>query len=175
MLMTPSVYPKFIMHSGPVVVLHKFSDEDDVVAKANDTELVQWSMLLACAEASCSYGLYAAVYTQNIDRALRVAKRLEAGTVGVNCTSPSGAKDVVFGGIKQSGIGREKYVYSALVSGTVLTCILQRTKSSRSLARGEVNRHQVQGFLKDKLSMHARHALYTIMGHNTMMGRSSGF
>jgi len=76
---------------GPVVILHKFSDEDDVVRKANDTD----------------YGLYAAVYSQNIDRALRVAKRLEAGTVGVNCTSPSGATDMVFGGFKTSGVGRE--------------------------------------------------------------------
>jgi len=76
---------------GPVVILHKFSSENDVVAKANDTE----------------YGLYAAVYSQNIDRALRVAKRLEAGTVGVNCTSPSGGQDMVFGGFKTSGVGRE--------------------------------------------------------------------
>jgi len=55
---------------GPVVVIHKFTDEEDVIAKANDSE----------------YGLYAAVYTKDIDRAMRVATRLEAGNVGVNCT-----------------------------------------------------------------------------------------
>jgi len=76
---------------GPVTILHRFSDEKDVVAKANDSE----------------YGLYASVYTQNIDRAMRVAKALEAGTVGVNCTSPSGAADMPFGGFKSSGYGRE--------------------------------------------------------------------
>lgn len=76
---------------GPVVNINTFKTEDEAIAKANDTE----------------FGLYAAVYTQNIDRAMRVASALEAGTVGVNCTSPSGARDMPFGGYKASGIGRE--------------------------------------------------------------------
>ncbi|KAH8927562.1 aldehyde dehydrogenase [Atractiella rhizophila] len=75
---------------GPVVVVHRFTDEEEVVRRANDTE----------------YGLYAAVFTKNIDRALRIAQQLEAGQVGVNCTSPSGAPDLPFGGWKQSGSGR---------------------------------------------------------------------
>lgn len=53
------------------------------------------------------YGLYAAVYTKNIDRAIRFAKGLEAGTVGVNCTSPVTGRDMPFGGFKSSGSGRE--------------------------------------------------------------------
>lgn len=53
------------------------------------------------------YGLYAAVYTKNIDRAIRFAKGLEAGTVAVNCTSPVMAPDMPFGGYKSSGSGRE--------------------------------------------------------------------
>jgi aldehyde dehydrogenase (NAD+) len=76
---------------GPVVNINIFSSEDEALAKANGTE----------------YGLYAAVYTKKIDRALRVAKGLEAGTVGVNCTSPTGAPDMPFGSWKASGIGRE--------------------------------------------------------------------
>lgn len=76
---------------GPVVVINVFSTEEEVMAKANDTE----------------YGLYASVYTKNLDRAMRFAKGLEAGTVGVNCTSPTTAKDLPFGGYKGSGIGRE--------------------------------------------------------------------
>jgi acyl-CoA reductase-like NAD-dependent aldehyde dehydrogenase len=44
------------------------------------------------------FGLYASVYTKNIDRALRFAKGLEAGTVGVNCTSPVTGIDMPFGG-----------------------------------------------------------------------------
>ena|SRR6266536_918970 len=76
---------------GPVVNINIFSTEDEALAKANDTE----------------YGLYAAVYTKNIDRAMRVSKGLEAGTVGINCTSPTGATDMPFGGWKGSGIGRE--------------------------------------------------------------------
>jgi len=76
---------------GPVVNINVFKTEEEVVRKANDTE----------------FGLYAAVYTKDFDRALRMAKALEAGTVGVNCTSPEGARDMPFGGYKASGIGRE--------------------------------------------------------------------
>jgi len=76
---------------GPVVNINTFKTEEEVMAKANDTE----------------YGLYAAVFTKNIDRAMRFAKGLEAGTVGVNCTSPTTAEDTPFGGYKGSGLGRE--------------------------------------------------------------------
>jgi aldehyde dehydrogenase (NAD+) len=76
---------------GPVVVINVFTTEEEVMAKANNSE----------------YGLYASVYTKNLDRAMRFAKGLEAGTVGVNCTSPTTAKDLPFGGYKGSGIGRE--------------------------------------------------------------------
>ncbi|KAJ5198121.1 uncharacterized protein N7498_007238 [Penicillium cinerascens] len=81
---------------GPVVHINTFRDEDEVVAKANDTE----------------FGLYAAVYTKDINRALRMAKKLEAGNVGVNCTSPTVAKDLPFGGYKASGLGREGWTVS---------------------------------------------------------------
>ncbi|KAH8179377.1 aldehyde dehydrogenase family protein [Sarocladium implicatum] len=81
---------------GPVVNINVFKTEAEAIRKANDTE----------------FGLYSAVFSKNIDRALRVAKSLEAGTVGVNCTSPSGAKDMPFGGYKTSGIGREGYTVS---------------------------------------------------------------
>ncbi|KAJ5728081.1 Retinal dehydrogenase 1 [Penicillium malachiteum] len=81
---------------GPVVSVNTFSTEDEVVAKANDTE----------------YGLYAAVFTKDISRAMRMAKRLEAGHVGVNCTSPTTFPDVPFGGYKSSGTGREGWKQS---------------------------------------------------------------
>lgn len=81
---------------GPVVIINIFSTEEEILKKANDTE----------------YGLYAAVYTKDIDRAMRFAKGLEAGTVGINCTSPTVAHDMPFGGWKTSGVGREGYVNS---------------------------------------------------------------
>ncbi|QKX54961.1 uncharacterized protein TRUGW13939_02051 [Talaromyces rugulosus] len=81
---------------GPVVHINTFKEEEEVISKANDTE----------------FGLYAAVYTNDISRAIRMAKRLEAGTVGVNCTSPTGARDMPFGGYKASGIGREGWTVS---------------------------------------------------------------
>ncbi|OAL32104.1 hypothetical protein AYO20_08042 [Fonsecaea nubica] len=81
---------------GPVVCINTFTDEEEVLKRANDTE----------------YGLYASVFTKDISRALRVAKALEAGSVGVNCTSPTMAFDMPFGGFKQSGDGRELSRYA---------------------------------------------------------------
>ena len=81
---------------GPVVAINTFKTEAEVVERANRTE----------------FGLYASVFTKDIDRAVRLAKLLEAGTVGVNCTSPTMAKDMAFGGFKMSGNGREGYLHS---------------------------------------------------------------
>ncbi|EXJ93884.1 hypothetical protein A1O1_02277 [Capronia coronata CBS 617.96] len=81
---------------GPVVCVNTFTDEHEVLNRANDTE----------------YGLYASLFTKDISRALRVAKALEAGAVGVNCTSPTMAIDLPFGGWKQSGDGRELSKYA---------------------------------------------------------------
>ncbi|THU99013.1 aldehyde dehydrogenase [Dendrothele bispora CBS 962.96] len=75
---------------GPVGVVIKFEDEEDVVRQANDTV----------------YGLAAAVFSQDINRALTVAHKLKAGTAWVNCYNLIDA-NVPFGGFKQSGIGRE--------------------------------------------------------------------
>lgn len=81
---------------GPVCVINTFETEDEVIAKANDTE----------------FGLYAALYTHDLQRALRVSKKLETGMVGVNCASPTGSWDLPFGGWKGSGTGRESLLES---------------------------------------------------------------
>ncbi|KAK3645222.1 hypothetical protein LTR56_009274 [Elasticomyces elasticus] len=81
---------------GPFVNINKFKTEEEVLAKANDSE----------------FGLYASVYTNDLSRALRVAKALESGQVAINCTSPTSIADMPFGGYKQSGQGREGYGYS---------------------------------------------------------------
>lgn len=93
---------------GPVGVIIKFKDEEgednfyynttsfsrrrfaDVVRQANDT----------------MYGLAAAVFTQDINRAIETAHKLDAGTLWINCII-SVDTNVPFGGYKQSGIGRE--------------------------------------------------------------------
>jgi aldehyde dehydrogenase (NAD+) len=75
---------------GPVLPLLVFDTEDEVIARANDTE----------------YGLAATIWTDDMDRAERVSRRLEAGTVWINeaiYLSP----DASFGGRKQSGLGAE--------------------------------------------------------------------
>ena len=75
---------------GPVAPITAFDTEDEAVAKANDTE----------------FGLVSYVYTSDLKRALRVCERLEAGMIGLNqglVSNPAAP----FGGIKQSGLGRE--------------------------------------------------------------------
>jgi aldehyde dehydrogenase (NAD+) len=75
---------------GPVVSVLPFNNYDEMIKRANNT----------------TYGLAAAIFTKNIDKALQYAKDVKAGTVWVNCyhivdtTTP-------FGGFKMSGQGRE--------------------------------------------------------------------
>jgi succinate-semialdehyde dehydrogenase/glutarate-semialdehyde dehydrogenase len=75
---------------GPVAPVRAFTNEDEAIAAANDTE----------------YGLVAYVYTRDLKRALRVVERLETGMVGLNQGMVSNPA-APFGGIKQSGFGRE--------------------------------------------------------------------
>ena len=75
---------------GPVVSILPFDDEDEAVALANDT----------------TYGLAATAWTSNVSRAHRIVKRLEAGSVQVNCQLVFD-HDVPFGGYKESGWGQE--------------------------------------------------------------------
>lgn len=53
------------------------------------------------------YGLYASVFTNDLNRSIRMAKYLEAGSVAVNTSSPYYCHDLPFGGYKSSGTGRE--------------------------------------------------------------------
>jgi len=80
---------------GPVVAVSKFKDLDEVIEKAHLTE----------------YGLAAAVFTQNVTKALEVSALLKAGTVWVNCTNQLDY-NTPFGGYRQSGFGRENGKYA---------------------------------------------------------------
>src|SRR5216110_2611817 len=75
---------------GPVVTITPFDSEEEVINHANDVE----------------YGLSSSVWTQNLSRAHRVAERINTGTVWVNCWLVRDLR-VPFGGMKQSGVGRE--------------------------------------------------------------------
>ncbi|EIN03470.1 aldehyde dehydrogenase [Punctularia strigosozonata HHB-11173 SS5] len=80
---------------GPVGVVIKFHDDEDVIRQANETV----------------YGLAAAVFSRDVTRALSVAHRLHAGTTWVNCANMLHPQ-IPFGGFKQSGIGRELGEYA---------------------------------------------------------------
>lgn len=75
---------------GPVAPLFRFSSEDEAIALANDTP----------------YGLASYFYTRDLSRSFRVAERLEAGMVALN-TGSIAMEMAPFGGVKQSGLGRE--------------------------------------------------------------------
>ncbi|KAH7119810.1 aldehyde dehydrogenase [Dendryphion nanum] len=75
---------------GPVVTISSFETEDEAISRANNT----------------TYGLGASVFTKDIERAHRVASEIEAGMVWVNSSQDCDYR-VPFGGVKQSGIGRE--------------------------------------------------------------------
>jgi succinate-semialdehyde dehydrogenase / glutarate-semialdehyde dehydrogenase len=75
---------------GPVAPVSSFASEEEAIAAANDTE----------------YGLVAYVFTRDLKRALRVCEGLETGMIGLNQGMVSNA-GAPFGGVKQSGIGRE--------------------------------------------------------------------
>lgn len=75
---------------GPVVVICSFSDEQDALRMANDTP----------------YGLGGSIFTQNLPRAHRTARKIQAGSVWINSTIDGDIR-APFGGYKQSGIGNE--------------------------------------------------------------------
>jgi aldehyde dehydrogenase (NAD+) len=75
---------------GPFVVISSFKTEEEAIERANDT----------------TYGLGSAVFTKDIVKAHRVARKIEAGMVWINSSNDSDYR-VPFGGVKQSGIGRE--------------------------------------------------------------------
>jgi succinate-semialdehyde dehydrogenase/glutarate-semialdehyde dehydrogenase len=75
---------------GPIAPVVVFEDEDEVLEMANDT----------------TYGLASYLYTNDLSRALKVAEGLDFGIIGINDINPTSAS-VPFGGIKESGLGRE--------------------------------------------------------------------
>jgi len=79
---------------GPVAPLFRFKDEADVISQANDTE----------------FGLASYFYARDLGRVWRVAEALEAGIVGIN-TGIISTEVAPFGGVKQSGLGREGSKY----------------------------------------------------------------
>ena len=81
---------------GPVITLIPFDDEEEGIAIANDTE----------------FGLYDYVFSGDAARAFRVAKRLQAGHVGINTAQRN--HDAPFGGFKMSGVGRDGGDYGLL-------------------------------------------------------------
>ncbi|MCJ9430276.1 aldehyde dehydrogenase [Kordiimonas marina] len=81
---------------GPVLAVIEFDGEEEAIKIANNT----------------IYGLAGAVWSQNISRAHRMARAIQAGTVWVNCWDPTGDMSIPFGGYKQSGFGRDKSLHA---------------------------------------------------------------
>jgi acyl-CoA reductase-like NAD-dependent aldehyde dehydrogenase len=93
---------------GPVQLIFKFKDIDDVIEKANDS----------------NYGLAAGVFTKDLDTALTVANSLDAGTIWVNTYLNLGPQ-VPFGGYKMSGQGREFGTYGVEAYLEIKTVVIK--------------------------------------------------
>jgi succinate-semialdehyde dehydrogenase/glutarate-semialdehyde dehydrogenase len=97
---------------GPVVALYPFDSVDEVVDMANDTE----------------YGLHAVLWTRNTREGMRVAERIQAGTVEINdgIVATWGSADVLQGGMKASGMGRRNGKYGILRFTEPQSIVIQR-------------------------------------------------
>ena len=81
---------------GPAVGITRFTDIDAAIAQANDTD----------------YGLSAAVFTQDLDRAMRFAQEVESGNIHINWGTQWRADLMPYGGLKDSGMGKEGPSYA---------------------------------------------------------------
>ncbi|XP_010570351.1 PREDICTED: aldehyde dehydrogenase family 1 member A3 isoform X2 [Haliaeetus leucocephalus] len=98
---------------GPVQPIMKFKSIEEVIRRANSTE----------------YGLTAAVFTKNLDRALTLASALQSGTVWINCYNALYAQ-APFGGFKMSGNGRELGEYALAEYTEVKTVTIKLSQKS---------------------------------------------
>ncbi|KAK3046782.1 hypothetical protein LTR09_011763 [Extremus antarcticus] len=103
---------------GPVVIVNTFKNEAEALEEANGME----------------FGLFSSVYTKDLERAVRVAKALESGAVGVNCSVPLRALDMPIGGWKQSGIGRELSLHGLDLYTELKTIFIKYGKDATALA-----------------------------------------
>jgi betaine-aldehyde dehydrogenase len=103
---------------GPVVSILRWSEEDDVLARVN----------------ALDYGLTASIWTHDLDRAHRLASRVEAGYIWVNGASTHHV-GVPFGGVKQSGIGREESIEELYACTQIKNINVTLQRDARSAAR----------------------------------------
>lgn len=96
---------------GPAVVLSRFSDVGEAIRQANDTR----------------YGLSAAIFTQDVDRAMRFAREVDAGCLHVNWSTQWRADLMPYGGLKDSGMGKEgpKYAIREMTEEKLVVLHLQ--------------------------------------------------
>jgi glyceraldehyde-3-phosphate dehydrogenase (NADP+) len=93
---------------GPVAPISRFASVEEAIEKANDSP----------------YGLQASVFSENINKALRIAHQLDVGGVVINASGAFRPGNVPFGGNKQSGIGRESIVDTVLEMTSEKTVVI---------------------------------------------------
>lgn len=103
---------------GPVVPIVRVATEDDALRYVNESK----------------YGLQGCVFTRDIDRAIRVADRMETGTVQINGPPARGPDHFPFQGVKDSGIGSQGIVNSIEMMTKVKSTVINLAKPSYAMA-----------------------------------------
>jgi succinate-semialdehyde dehydrogenase/glutarate-semialdehyde dehydrogenase len=139
------VTPEMRLHSeetfGPVVAVYPFSSDEEAIALAND---------------SC-YGLNASVWTRDVDAGLRIAGRIEAGSVNVNdaYTATWASLGAPQGGVKESGLGR-RHGADGLLKYTVSQTISAQRGPPLDFMTGRLSGSRLQRLMPRLLKMLSR-------------------
>jgi len=139
---------------GPIVCIMKFKDEKEVIELANDT----------------IYGLNASVWSNNIERAVRVSRQIKCGGVSINNALTASANFAMpFGGAKQSGIGRYHGPYGLYAFSNIKAIMMEKGKKETEINWYPLGKEKYEKFLTTFKSLFSEKTIDKIKGLPAMI------